>query len=404
MKEIKFQETKNWLFNNNKKKLTSLKKDADKKIEKIRKTLEEIKKSCYFLKDHASQSAEGSKDISIKSARRFSEKVVERVDELEFPDKEELNYEILLNFKMKYERILRSDFYDQIGRRFVRKLDKQFRQDIAEINYLLKDASHQFVDLQEFLEKKYKKIKVVEDAFDRISKIEQILSDLSTIKSEKRDLEEKLNELEGKLKLEETKKEELEQDKRFEDLRNTEKEIDRISQKILDVFSPFRKSLKKYSKFARLDGLEDYVLDPVNAFLKDSDATEQFKNILKNLKDAIETEELKLKSSDERKTLKKIQQFSTRTKLGELRIEFNNKQAIKKELQKNLNNSGLYSEFEELERSIAELNREKKEIEVALNRNLEDNDRILENIGNNITNLEELIFMANKDQVKIIME
>ncbi|NHI91927.1 MAG: hypothetical protein EAX96_05450 [Candidatus Lokiarchaeota archaeon] len=404
MKEIKFQETQEWLFNNNKKKINSLKKDAEKRIDKIKKTIDEIKSACYFLSEHADQTADGQKDIGIKSAKRFSEKVIEKVNELEYPSKENINCDILVNFKMKFERVLRSDFYDQIGRRFVRKLDKQFRQDISEINYLLKDASHQFMDLQEFIEKKYKKIKTIEDSFEKISKVEQMLSDLSNIKSEKRDLETKLDTLNTELKAKEEKKEELEKDNRFENLKKTKKEIEQISQKILDVFAPFRKSLKKYSKFARLDGLESYVLDPVDAFLKDTETTEQFNIILTNLKQAIETGELKLKTSDERKTLKKIEEFSSRSKLGELRIQFNEKMDQKKKLQENLNNSGLYKKFEDFERRIAELDREKKEIEVSLNKNLEDNDRILENIANNISTLEELIFRAENNQIKIIME
>ncbi|MHA1798605.1 MAG: coiled-coil domain-containing protein [Candidatus Helarchaeota archaeon] len=404
MKEIKFQDVYNWIFNLNKKKFTSAKKDADKKITRIKKTIDEIKTACLYLNDHANQSSETAKDVSIKSAKRFSEKVIERVEELEYPSKDELNYDKLIKFKMKFEKILRGDFYNQIGKRFVRKLDKGFRQDIAEINYLLKDASHQFMDLQEFIEKKYKKIKIVEDSFERISRVEQIILDLSNLKTQKKEIEDKLQEIEESLETNKREKNELEKDSRFEELKKVKREIDQNNQKILNIFSPFRKSLKKYSKRARLNGLEDYVLDPINAFLKDTSESTQFKAIINNLKEAINTKELKLKSSDERKTLKKIEEFLSRKKLDDLREFAHKKQDELTKLQKNLENSGLYVKFESLERKIQELEREKKEVEVTLNKINDDNDRILENIANNISTIEEMVYKMSKDRIKIVME
>ena len=62
-------------------------------------------------------------------------------------------------------------------------------------------------------------------------------------------------------------------------------------------------------------------------------------------------------------------------------------------------------ELEKVIKAIKEADTlEKKEIEVSINKNKEDNDRILENIANNISTLEELIFRASRDQVTITME
>ncbi len=410
MKEIKFQEVGDWIYNLNKKKINSTKKDAIKRVEKTKKIIEEIKTACYFLQEHAEQSVStagsgtSTKDVGIRSAKRFSEKVIEKVNELEFPSEEQLNYDRLLEFKMQFEKILRGDFYNQIGRRFVTKLDKSFRTDVSEINFLLKDASHLFMDIQEILEEKYKKIKIVEDISNKITKVEQIISEISELKNLKKELESKMQDLDDSLSKTNAEKKELEKDPRFEKLKSIKDEINKNKRKVLDIVSPFRKSLKKYSKLAGLPGLQEYVDDPVEAFLNDSDNTRKFKTILSNLEEAINSNELKLKSSDERKMVRKIQEFSSRQNMDELR-EINVKlQKNLEKIQSELDNSKLYGQFEDLERKISELEREKKEIEVSINKNNEDNDRSLTNIAENISSLEEMIFTASKTQVKVIME
>ena len=408
MKELKFQDIGDWIYNLNKKKITSIKKDAMKRIEKTKKTIEEINTACYFLMEHADQSVStagsgtSSKDVGIRSAKRFSEKVIEKLGELEYPT-EEITYDKLLDFKLKYERILKSDFFNQMGRRFVSKLDKSFRTDISAINFLFKDAWSLYMDIQDILEKKYKKIKIVEDITNKITKIEQIILNLTELKNSKKELESKIQIINENLSKTNSDKEELEKDPRFEKLTSINNKINRNKQKILDVVSPFRKSLKKYSKVANLNGLKDYVDDPVEAFLNDSE-TGKLKNILNNLNEAIQTNELKLKSSDERKTIRKIEDFSSRTKLDELR-EINLKLQKEKDLvQVELDNSGLYDKFQDFERKLIDLDRDKIEKDVSLNKNAEDNDRALTNIADNISGLEEMIFIATKTQVKVIME
>lgn len=409
MKEIKFQDVGNWIFNQNKKKITSARKDAMKRIEKTKKIIEEIKTACYFLQEHADQSVTtagsgtSSKDVGIRSAKKFSEKVIEKVNELEYPENTEITYEKLLDFKMKFEKILKGDFYNQIGRRFVSKLDKSFRQDISEINYLFKDAGQLFMDIQEIIEKKYKKVKIVEDILNKITKVEQIISDLAELKNSKKEIEARTKEIDSQLADVNSEKESLEQDPKFEKLSSIKKKISINNQKILDIVSPFRKSLKKYSKVGSLPGLQDYADDPVNAYLNDTN-TSKFRNILSNLDEAIKTKELKLKSSDERKTIRKIQEFSGRSKVDELREKHFNLQKEKELIQKDLDNSGLYGKFEDLERKLIELDRAKKEIEVSSNKNEEDNDRTITNIADNISSLEEMIFKASNTQVKVVME
>jgi len=409
MKELKFQQVGDWIYDLNKKKINSTKKDAMKRIEKTQKIFDEIKTACYFLKEHAEQSVStagsgtSSKDVGIRSAKRFSEKVIEKVNELDFPSSDELNYDTLYEFKMKFEKILRGDFFNQIGRRFVSKLDKTFRTDISEINYLLKDASHLFMDIQDIIEKKYKKLKIVEDISKKITKIEQLISNLTELKNSKKEIEVQIKNVLEALTKTNSDKEELEKDPRFEKLTTIKKKIARNKQKILDVVSPFRKSLKKYSKVASLNGLQDYVDDPIEAFLNDSE-TGKFKNILNNLEEAINTKELKLKSSDERKTIRKIKEFSGRSKLDELREISVDLEKEKETIQNELDKSGLYDKFQEFERKIIDLEREKKESEVALNKNNEENDRALTNIADNISSLEEMIYRASKTQVKVIME
>ena len=202
MKEINLEDLSEWFENKTRKKIEPLKKEAQKKISKCESIFDELRVACHTLEE---QPPTSSDELIIKSAKRFSEKLVKSLDDFEFPDK--INYEKVENFKDKLANLLKT--IAQYANRWVSKLgrDKSYLQIIRNINYLLRDIQNLFRKLNTFIEKKYRQamnIEKIEELIERLNDLienaKSIKANESEIKNELKGNESELNEIKEKTK------------------------------------------------------------------------------------------------------------------------------------------------------------------------------------------------------------
>ena len=187
MKEIPLDDLTSWYIDATKKKLGSVKKLANKRISKVKKLCDEMTKSCLLLQNKC----DNPTDVSAKSALKFAEKVIERMKNIEFPD-EDINYLMVSNFKLELERFLR-DVYDY-GKRLIKKLDRSYRPDIQEINYLLQEINSNYLKIKKVLDKKYGKLRIIEIKISQIESLEDAFDELLDNNKEKKEMKGKIEE------------------------------------------------------------------------------------------------------------------------------------------------------------------------------------------------------------------
>ncbi len=407
MIEIKLEELSDWFEKKTRKKTNPIKKETEKKLSKCKSIFDELKIACRTLEE---QQTPSSDELIIKSAKRFSAKLIDRLDNVGFPEK--ISYEDLEKFESKLEHLLESVAQD--ANRWVSKLgrEKAYLQSIRDINYLLKDIYNFTGKLKNFLEKKYREVQNMESIEDLILRLIELRNDVTTLKNNESEIK---NELAGKEKEFDQindKIEELLKDGTMNQLNTVEKDIEKLNGKIRNLIGPIRKPLKKFSKllesgeFTARAGAgsyaNSYLYEPVTTFLSEGEDFPNLRAVLLDLIDAINTNKLKLKTGSEKKIKSKISEVDSKD-LREIKNQFEHLTNKKRALLSNPEYEKKILVLEEMNQTADSLKRELEDIKVKLDKNIEDYNKSLYKIGDYKTKIENSIFEAINIQIKLLL-
>ncbi|MHC1591080.1 MAG: hypothetical protein ACXQS8_03270 [Candidatus Helarchaeales archaeon] len=392
MKEISLNELAEWYKNANRKVLTSFRKDATKRITKVEKILSETTKSCIFLKNKTPN----AEDVASKSALKFAEKVMDRIEQIQFIDKDDINFKTLSAFKLELERFLR-DVYDS-GKRLVKKLDRTYFQDVREINYLLTEVNQVLLKIKNMVEKKHVRVRQVENTLNQIERLQDLAEQILENNKE-------LKELKGKLEEEEQILDNLKKD--FSELKKNptiialeekEQKLTSLRSEVVSKLGTFRKAFKKLHRLVSegsfsmsagaFKSLTDYSERPFETFISENENHPKLRAVLANIQESIQSKKLKLK---EKKFSRKSEEILSSSKFFKIPEEYKKIEKELKELEIKLDEAGIKDELLAAKKQIQEQENRVNNLKISLRR-VEDEQERLQN---------KIIELKNKIEINI---
>ncbi len=407
MREIPLSDLTVWFSEKVRKKVEQPRRKGQKIIEKIEQALTDISTSCDSLSDVTTVSERD--EITNKSIENLARKYQDRIGEIESPD-EPLLFEKVTKFSVSIKNLLQ--YLWQIGRRWIPKLrgasGQAYKANIREINYHTKSLHGEWANLENFIEQKLKKVKVYEDIFDQIEKMQELRDTINDIKEEMKIVESELSALKDQKATIEEELDSINKTPLISERNKLETDLSLIVQNLRGILGYFRKPFRKFEKFLGetnyfvragcSEQLIKYIKTPLETFFAESDDYSRLKMVLLELKKA--ASRLKLKARDEKKLVKEIETISGGS-LQPLRLEY--KEAYKRfqEISHNLKEEGLLEKLEEKENEIANIQKEISDIEQKYSRLNDSYERNLIKMRDLRNYIEKSIQSTTKEEIKI---
>jgi len=265
----------------------------------------------------------------------------------------------------------------------------------------LKRAADSLKELRDFSSDEYAKAEIVEKAFSMIENLRQSSTELKEAKDSMRKIELRRGALEKKIAENQQEIMSIQSKSEVVELVRINEEIEELEKKVKHNLRYLQKPFLKFQTLAlgpgyplppdELKKLGEYLSNPLEAFVTESEGYPTLKRILQKMEDAMAKGKLKLKSSRLRKAKDQIdsvlnrdslaplhqdckeilsqrQQLSTSGIIAESRSEVTQLQQGLKGLQKrkNLVDSRITVLKEKIEKTLEKIEKQKKELEKAV--------------------------------------
>lgn len=409
MREIPIADLPNWFSDKVRKQVEPPRKKAQKYIDKIQIALNDIRSSCNRLSDASTISERD--EITSRSIENLVKKYLDRIGDIE-PPEEPLLFDKVSKYSTSIKNLLQ--YLWQIGRRWISRLGRAsgqtFRTNIQEINYHTKGVHSEWNNLEGFIEKKLKKVKVYEDIFDQIEKMQGLLEELNILKEEMKIIEAELSELKDEKSEHEKKHDSINKTPLISERNKLEDELSLIIQNLRGILGYFRKPLRKFEKFLAeanyfvrpgcSEQLAKYTTNPLETFFAEQDDYSNLKMVLLELKKAVPR--LKLKTRDEKKLVKEIETINTGSLLT---IRQDYKKAYQKfqEISQKLKKEGLLEKLEEIKTEIANVEKNISDVEQKYSRMNDNYERNLIKMRDLRSYIEKAVESTTKETIKILL-
>ncbi|NVM52830.1 MAG: hypothetical protein HWN66_03940 [Candidatus Helarchaeota archaeon] len=409
MREVPLEDLLDWYSSKVKKQIEPSRKKAQKIIDKIQEALLDITQSCDRLSEVTTISERD--ELTSKSIENLAKKYQDRISEIELPEAP-LLYEKIVKFSVNIKNLL--TYLWQIGRRWIPKLSRAsgqtYKTNIRELNYHTKSLSSEWGNLENFIENKLKKIKVYEDIFDQIEKMQNLLENINEIKEEIKIEESKLSQLNDNKSSLEQEYNSINSTPLISERNKLENELSLIIQNLKGILGYFRKPFRKFEKFLG-DGnyfvrpgcseqLAKYINNPLETFFAEQDDYSNLKMVLLELKKA--GSRLKLKARDEKKLEKEIEAINNGSLLP-IRLDYKKAYQKFQELSKKLKEEGLLEKLEEKQNEIANVQKSISDVEQKYSRMNDAYERNLKKVRDLRNYLEKAIESTTKETIKILL-
>ncbi|MHA1263881.1 MAG: hypothetical protein ACTSRS_01480 [Candidatus Helarchaeota archaeon] len=407
MREIPLENLPEWYSNKVRKHIEPPRKKVEKIINKIRQTLQDIITSCENLTEVTTISERD--ELTSKSIENLARKYQDKIKTIE-PPEEPLSFDKITKYSINIKTLLQ--YLWQIGKRWIPKLSRAsgqtYKTNIRELSYYTNALRDEWVNLEQYIEKKLKKVKIYEDIFDQIGKMQILLKEINSIKEEMKIIEEELSELKSKKAELEDQFNKINQTPLISERNRLENELGLIIQNLRGILGYFRKPFRKFEKFLGetnyfvrsgcSEHLSKYVNNPLETFFAESDDYSNLKMVLSELRKA--APRLNLKARDEKKLLKEIEAINTGS-LVSIRKDYKKAYQKYQEISQKLKNEGLLEKLEAINTQIMNVKKEISDVEQNYSRINDNYERNLIKMRDLRKFLEQAIQSTTKEEIKI---
>lgn len=345
---------------------SKVKRKAQKLIESIEQSLIDLKKSIDRMEK--SEAKENLDQKANKSLSYFTERVKKDINIIEIP--EDMTYEKLSTLLKEIKKLF--ELITDISRKTIPKFQRDFQAEIKDLHYYTRKLGQKGGILDKFLREKYKKIREAENLINKLPKlfalknnIENAKNSINEIGNEKEDVAIQLESLKNEL----LKFEDHALFKKQSDLNN-----DLFNLKIdINDNLKFKKALKKLRvevergniklRNISIDDIKDFFKDPIVNLCKDSKDLRKLSILLVQLRIALESNELKLKTTKKESTIEHINQILSGNELKENIEKYKHLQEEISNLEKEINDTGLSKKISQLKEKIASASSKKDHLE-----------------------------------------
>ncbi len=373
-----------WLAEKTKETYSSFEKKSAEYLEQVKTAFNSLKEKIPELENAELKDADKIqtkvKSVVLGHRGNYVRLLNQLINSLELPNN--TKYRTVLEFLDKTEKAFNN--FSKNSTKSYYASQHLFHKEMEEIGKSISNIDNLLKNIRKSAEKsnliKINKLK------EQIKDMEEQIIKKENLKKQAAETEKKLQQSESSRQTAEKKMNELSQGPEFrkfnnlkQELNGTKNDILQLETKIIQLFSPLERSLKKFSRITlKHDKLaEAYVSDTVNALLSDKEL--KIIDILQNMKKSILTNSIELKDKQKEKTLETINSISKEQLAGfvykhstlqekkesfEIQIKANRALNMKKELQYKLEHAEQMSakiknQISEIEKNTEKINIEK---------------------------------------------
>ena len=340
---------------------------AQKLLDEMRKTIENLLSNSKMLLDNSQKEIEKRNPKIYKRARalnRLSRLFIDRLRRLEVP--ENVTYEDFQEFVQEVQKAFSATDVDI--RNWFPLVSPFFILDRRRFQAFFERAKELLKELDSFLTREYVKAKTVEKTFQLVDKVVGIEQELQNLTERRAKAEEERTYVESEISDTHRKMSDLKSRGGLDQLNRLDAELSALSSEVEQSLRHLQKPFVKLQSMAlrgegsgltpeELTKLNQYVADPFQALATEEDGHPLLRQIIEKMNRAISEGKLKLKPEKTRKAEQLAENILARSSLAGLHEKSMKAVGLKKQLaasdevtETGRNLSKLHEQLEELER------------------------------------------------------
>ncbi len=410
--EIKLEDVKGWLEQETLSILKPLKTEGTSLLNDVKSKMDDFWESCDKMMEDSEKEIEKNNPKTYRRAReayKLARDVSDTMDRITVP--EEVSHEGLRVLCDELEKFVATVMRERAEK--FRRITPFFIIDRRRFDIALKRFMDSIQKLRAFSSHKYVKTKDVDDSLSMIDRLSETLKKLDEIDEQKKKLgwtrkaiEKEIMEKQQKIALAQSKGE-------VSELSQVNKQIAELDGKVKYGLRHLQKPFFKFQTLARgpdypippdeLKKLDEYLSDPFEAFATEEDGYPMLKRVLRKVNDAIEKGKLKLKSSRLRKAQDQIKGILEKDALASVHQSCKEALSQKQQLSTSEAITTFQTEFEQLQKELRELQKQKGIIESRNNTLDDEHKKALERIESQKKKLESVAFELTNKKIEVIL-
>jgi hypothetical protein len=334
------------------KRLSEKSKEFVKQAEKSYKIVERALRDVEQLSLELKEAGDDDDSESISIATRFALKITDIV--AEFDMKKKITYDGTELMQDEIQRFIQELW--GAGARWIKRMDKKHKNTIKQLDVYMKELSREMKRIGKLLYE-FSWLKNLERIEGRIQSLKELTLGRENFQEQIRQIQLKIETAQEEYERAKKAHESYTEESNVSELLNLDEESDHLGAVLRMKLNPLKKQVKKFLQRdtgvrVAPDGqkaLIDYFEDPLTAITVEPEGHPALIAGLLGLKEAIETNKLKLKDRLARRALEEIEAIES----GSL-IELQQQAKSIEEKRKNFAGSDVYSKSQELEENLDE--------------------------------------------------
>jgi hypothetical protein len=333
---------KSWLEHESGPLLVPIHSRAQKLLDEMRKTIENLMSNSRMLLDNSQKEIEKRNPNIYKRARalnKLSRLFVDRLRHLEVP--ENVTYENFQGFVQEVQKVFTATDIDI--RNWFPRVSPFFILDRRRFQAVFERAKELLKELDNFLTKEYVKAKTVEKTFQLVEKVEALELELQNLVERRARAEEERTRVESEISGMHRKMSDMKSSGGLDQLSRLEAELSALSSEVEQSLRHLQKPFIKLQSLAlrgegsgltpeELSKLNQYVADPFQALATEEDGHPLLRQILEKMNRAMSEGKLKLKPEKTRKAEQLAENILARSSLTGLHEKSMKAMGLKKQL------------------------------------------------------------------------
>jgi len=398
--KISSKEAKDWLEKKTSSIFVPVHEKAQKLLDKIKKTLENVTEVSNMLLENSKKEIEKRNMKTYRRARalnKLARLFLERIRQIEVPN--QVSYDSFSNFVQETQKAFVVTEVDV--RNWFPRISPFFIMDRRKFLGVFEKAKESLKELHDFLTKEYVKTKTLEETFQLIDDLQAFEGRLVDKEAQKKKIETEKSLIERKI---------VEKQQEITDFKNRDSltrlnevstEIEELSMEVKHNLRHLRKPFIKYQLQVfrkggltpeELKKLNHYIENPFDAFAAEETGYPVLKQILEKLASSMSSGKLKLKHDRKRKAEQAISGVLDKKSLDDLHRKCRKTIMQKKQLSTSAETAKIKRNILELQEDLKKLGRKKRRVELeenAIERNLKE---MLKSIDDRKKGIEKNVF------------
>ncbi len=384
---------------------------AQKLVNDMNRTLEDVKEASKMLLDNSAKEIEKRNMKTYGRARalnKLARLFVDRMRQIMVPDK--VSYDSVYEFVQETQKAFVATEVDV--RNWFPRISPFFILDRRKFLTIFEKAKLLLKELNDFLTKEYVKTKTLEETFQLIGRLKTLEGQLATLDERRKKVESEKALVEREIAETQQKMTDLKSKGSMSQLNQVGTEIEALSMEVKHGLHHLQKPFIKLQSLTlhgggsgltpeELSKLNQYLENPFEAFATEKTGYPLLKNVLQKLDRAMSEGKLKLKPDKMRKAEQAIDNILNKNSLASLHQKCAGAVMQRKQLSTSTEVAKTKSDLSKLQEHIENLERRKGVVESEENAVNRAYSETLEKIRNHKTTIEKNVFGFMDKRIRI---